>query len=219
MPNTEQARFNMIEQQIRPWEVLDQRVLDLMMNTPRETLVPEGYENLAFADTEIPLPHGETMLPPKIIARMLQAVDPRPGDIALSVGTGTGYVTALLAKSCRKVHGVEIHQDLLDTTRQNLANLNLLDNVTLEQGDASQGWDAHQPYDIVVITGSLPVLPDSFQQTLNRGGAMVAIVGQAPIMEVILIKRISDQEWSREVLFETEVKPLQHTQPAQQFVF
>ena len=218
MLNIEQARFNMIEQQIRTWDVLDQRVLDLMMKTPREILVPEGYENLAFADADIPLPHGETMLTPKIVARMLQAVDPQPRDIALEVGAGTGYVTALLAKACRHVYSVEIHQDLLDTARQNLANLNI-GNVTFELGDASQGWDNHRPYDIIVITGSLPVLPESFQHALNRGGALVAIVGTAPIMEVILIKRIGDEEWSREVLFETEVKPLQNARQAQRFVF
>ena len=218
MLNIEQARFNMIEQQIRPWEVLDQRILDVMMNTPRETLVPDGYESLAFADVDIPLPHGETMLTPKVVARMLQALDPQPGDKALEVGTGTGYVTALLARICSHVYSVEIHPDLLEIAQQNLANLNF-DNITFEQGDASQGWDRHQLYDAIIITGSLPVLPESFQHSLNRGGALVAIVGTAPIMEVILIKRISDHEWSREVLFETEAKPLQNAQHVQEFVF
>lgn len=218
MTNVERARFNMVEQQVRPWDVLDTQVLELMESTPREAFVPQAYQNLAYADIEIPMGHGEVMLAPKYVGRMLQALDIQPGDVALEVGCGTGYVTALLAQTCREVYGVDIHQDFVDTTARNLAALDL-NNITLEQGDAAQGWKAHGPYDVIFITGSLPVLPDSFQQSLNRGGRLVAIVGESPVMEVVLITRIGVDEWSQETLFETDIKPLENAPKPQRFVF
>lgn len=218
MTKAAQARFNMVEQQVRPWEVLDPRVLELMENTPREAFVPEDYIDLAYADTEIPLGDGEEMLAPKIVGRMLQALDIGEHDIALEIGSGSGYFTALLAKSCRQVYSVEIHQVLSQQAQKNLAAQNI-NNVELETGDAAQGWAKHAPYDVIAITGSMPVLPDTFQQSLQRGGRLVAIVGDAPIMQVILIQRTGDNEWSRETLFETEIKPLQHATQPQRFTF
>ncbi len=218
MLNVEQARFNMIEQQVRPWDVLDPKALDLMQAMPREAFVPAGYEGLAYADIDVPMGNGDCMLAPKYVGRMLQAVDFDKGDVALEIGTGTGYLTALLGKACREVISVDIDPDMSAAAKKNLEAQGI-DNVTLETGDAAQGWNAHAPYDIILITGSLPVLPEAFEKSLNRGGRLVAIVGDAPVMEAILITRTSDTEWSREVLFETEIKPLQNAVQPQRFTF
>lgn len=205
----EQVRFNMVEQQVRPWDVLDGKVLDLMDTTPREVYAPDNYRELAYADIEIPLGNGQAMLHPKIVGRMLQAVNLDATDVALEIGTGSGYLTALLAQGCRKVYSVDIEADFIARAQEKL-NQQGLSNVELEVGDAAQGWDKHQPYDAIIITGSLPVLPESFQQSLQRGGRLVAVVGRGPIMEATLITRIGENEWSRQVLFETELAPLQN---------
>lgn len=218
MLNIEQARFNMIEQQVRPWDVLDPKVLNLMETVAREKFVPAGYEGLAYADTEIPLGHGETTLPPRIIGRMLQAVNVDPLDIALEVGTGSGYLAALLAAGCRQVYSVDIHADISAQAQQKL-DAQGIKNVTLEVGDASRGWEQHRPYDIIIITGSLPVLPEVFQKSLNRGGRLVAVVGDAPVMEAILITRSGDNEWTRESLFETCIPTLANAPQPQRFTF
>lgn len=218
MTNVELARFNMVEQQVRPWDVLDPQVLDLMESTPRETFVPAGYEDVAYADVDIPIGHGEFMLAPKYVGRLLQALDISDGDIALEVGCGTGYVTAMLSKVCRQVFSVDIHQDFVDTTANNLKTQGI-ENVTLETGDAAHGWDAHRPYDAIFISGSIPVLPENFQNSLNRGGRLVAFVGDSPVMEAILITRTGENEWRTETLFETEIKPLENATKPQRFVF
>ena len=152
--NIEQARFNMVEQQIRPWNVLDQRVLDLMSSTPREEFVPETYRSVAFSDTNIPLPRGQSMMAPKIEARMMQALDVKPNDEALEIGTGSGYVTALLARSCRHVTSVEIHGELSQVAGERL-NTAGLENVSLRVGDGVQGWVPGAPYDVIAVTGSV----------------------------------------------------------------
>ena len=218
MTNVELARFNMVEQQIRPWDVLDTQILDLMEAMPREAFVPTGYENVAYADIDIPIAHGETMLAPKYVGRMLQALGIHESDVALEVGCGTGYVTALLGTACREVFSVDIHQDLVNTTAANLKTQGI-DNVTLETGDAAQGWDAHQPYDVIFISGSSPVLPEAFQKSLNRGGRMVAIIGDGPVMQATLITRTAIDEWREERLFETEIKPLVNAAKPDRFVF
>ena len=218
MTNVELARFNMVEQQVRPWDVLDPQVLDLMESMPREAFVPKGYQNVAYADINIPIGHGEVMLAPKYVGRMLQALNIEDGDVALEVGCGTGYVTALLGKVCREVYSVDIHQDLVDIAASNLNSQNI-NNITLEVGDAAQGWNAHAPYDVIFISGSLPVLPDTFQKSLNRGGRMVAIIGDAPVMEAVLITRMGENEWRQEGLFETNIKPLVNSTKPQRFVF
>jgi protein-L-isoaspartate(D-aspartate) O-methyltransferase len=149
---------------------------------------------------------------------MVQAVNLDPLDIALEVGTGSGYQTALLARGCRQVFSVDIHADISAQARKSLDGQGI-GNVTLEVGDAARGWDNHRPYDVIIITGSLPVLPEAFQRSLNRGGRLVAVVGDAPVMEAILITRTGDNEWSRESLFETSIKPLVNASQPQRFTF
>lgn len=214
----QQARFNMIEQQIRPWDVLDPNVLELMEEIPREEFVPEEFKQLAYADISIALGNGEFMTPPKIAARMLQTVGIRPNDTALEIGTGSGYVTALMAKMARHVYSVDINHDCIEMAKQNLATQNI-NNVTLEQGDAANGWHQNDHYDVIVITGSLPVLPDAFWQLLNRGGRLFAVIGNGPVMEAILVRRTGEKEFSKEVLFETELPMLQNASGTSQFVF
>ena len=218
MQNVEQIRYNMVEQQVRPWDVLDSNVLNLMDSTPREAFVPASHTNVAYADIEVPLGHGEIMLAPRVVGRLMQAVNPHSSDVALEVGTGSGYLTALLAQACRQVYSVDIHADFVEAARTKLAAQNLT-NVTLETGDAAKGWDKHQPYDVIIITGSLPVLPESFQHSLQRGGRMAAIVGDGPVMEAILITRSGENEWSREVLFETDLAPLKNAAQPERFTF
>jgi len=214
----EHVRFNMIEQQIRTWEVLDPTVLDLLLRVHREDFVPEQHRALAFVDMEIPLGHGETMLSPKLEARMLQALAVQPGDAILEIGTGSGYMTALLASLGRHVYSVDIVPDF---TRAAAARLTAsgINNVTLETGDAARGWDKHEPYDIIVLTGSVPVLSDKFQQSLKPGGRLLAIVGTAPVMQAQLITRALGGACSSVTLFETCIAPLKNAPQPQQFIF
>ena len=214
--NLEQARYNMIEQQIRPWDVLDQKVLDVLTQVPREEFAPDAYRNLAFCDIAIPLEHGESMLPPKIEARMLQALEVKSEDDILQVGTGSGYVTALLASLGGYVTSVDIHADIQEKAQQKLAENNI-QNVTMETGDAAGGWNTSHAYDVIAIMGSLPVLPESFQLSLNKGGRLFAFVGDAPAMEAVLITRVGDNEWSHEVLFETDVPELENAPQPERF--
>lgn len=218
MKNIEQARFNMIEQQIRPWEVLDPRVLALLAQLPREEFVPATHHNLAFADTELPLGHGQVMLSPRMEARLLQALDVQPSDTVLEIGTGGAYLTALLAHSAQQVHSVDIFADFIASAGEKLAAHGIT-NVTLETGDASAGWVAHAPYDVIAVTGSLPLFAEQFQQQLHVGGRLFMVVGQAPSMEALLITRLGPAEWTRESLFETDIPPLINAPAAQAFVF
>lgn len=216
--NLEQARFNMVEQQIRPWDVLDPAVLDLLFELPREKFVPEQHRALAFADLEIPLGHGEVMLAPKLEARMLQELGIRPTDKILEVGTGSGYMTALLARLGGHVVSVEIVPELKAFAEKNLKDHHII-NVTLEQGDASRGWPQHGPYDAIVLTGSVPVLPDAFQASLAPGGRLLAVVGEAPVMTARLITRVGEQSFSSVGLFETCIPALRNAQQPERFVF
>ncbi len=213
-----QARYNMIEQQIRPWDVLDQNVLDLFDKIPREDFVPETYRRLAYADIAIPIGHGQVMMHPKVEGRMIQALSLHPTDKVLEIGTGSGFVTALLASMAHHVYSVEIFPDLQQQAGQRLASHDI-ENVTLEEGNGAMGWDRHGLYDVIAVTGSLPELPESFQSSLNRGGRLFAIVGQAPVMEAVLITRVGDQEFSHEVLFETDMIPLVEAPKPADFVF
>jgi len=213
----EQARFNMIEQQIRPWEVLDPEVLGLLAAVKREVFVPEALTLLAFADLELPIGHGQTMLPPKIEARILQEVGVRNTDIVLEVGTGSGHMAALLASKAEYVYSVEIDPVPAETPRRNLRHAGVA-NVSVETGDASQGWSGPSPYDVIVISGSLPELPDVFLQQLKLGGRLAAFIGEAPVMEAQLIIRTADKAFNTTNLFETVVAPLT-TRKRQSFVF
>ncbi len=214
----EHTRFNMVEQQIRTWDVLDPTVLDLLMRLHREDFVPQLHRALAFADMEIPLGHGETMLSPKLEARMLQELAIKNTDSVLEVGTGSGYMTALLASLARHVYSVDIVTEFTRNAAEHLA-AHSIRNVTLETGDAARGWDQHGPYDVIVLTGSLPVLPESFQRSLNPGGRLLAVVGEPPAMQARLISCAHAGAYHSVTLFETSIPPLKNALQPQRFVF
>ncbi len=214
--NFEQARFNMIEQQIRTWEVLDQRVLDVFAQTPREEFVPERYRELAFADVQIPLEHGEVMMPPMLEGRLLQALALTSRDDVLEIGTGSGYLTACLSHLTHTVHSLEIHADLSAVAREKL-QLHGFPYPQTEVADALRKPLAEQHYDAVVITGSMDFLPPIFQNALAIGGRLFAVLGKSPLMEAVLITRVGEQAFTREVLFETYLPPLVYDARAPQF--
>jgi protein-L-isoaspartate(D-aspartate) O-methyltransferase len=205
--NIEQARFNMIEQQIRPWNVLDQEVLDALHVVKREQFVPPQCASLAFADTEIPLGNGETMFNPKIEARILQELQVKKHENVLEVGAGSGYMAALLALKARQVTTVEINPALKEMAQQNLAKANVT-NVTVELGNGSEGWSAGAPFDVIVISGALEVLPEAFLKQLKVGGRIAAIVGVAPVMQCVIITRVAETAYDTVQVFETNVKAL-----------
>lgn len=214
----EHARFNMVEQQIRPWEVLDQRVLDLLLRVRREDYVPEAYRALAFADLEIPLGRGEKMLQPKLEARMLQELTLKETDRILEVGTGSGYMTALLASLGGHVYSVEIIPEFSASAAVRLAT-HAITNVTLEVGDAARGWDKHGPYDAIALTGSVPILPEAFQKSLKPGGRLIAVVGEPPVMEAQLVTCVTAGVYRTVALFETCIAPLRNALQPERFVF
>ncbi len=200
--NLQKARENMVEQQIRPWEVLDQRVLDLMERMPRDAFVPDEYRALAYADIEIPIGEGQRMMAPRIEARALQALQITPGERVLEVGTGSGWLTALLARLGAEVYSCEIRPALLERARERLAAQGI-ENVTLEARDGAGGWQVHAPYDAIVLTGSVPEVGEDLRRQLAAGGRLFAVVGEAPAMEAVLVRRAGDEEWIEESLFET----------------
>lgn len=202
--NIEQARFNMIEQQIRPWEVLDQRVLDLLFVVKREDFVPQAYKALAFADMEIPLGQGQSMLSPKVEARLLQELAVNKTDKALEIGTGSGYMAALLAAQAEHVVSIECNAQLADLARTNLKNAGV-GNVTVEVGDGARGWSQRGPYDVIVVSGALPQVPAELLKQLRVGGRMAVIVGVAPVMEAQLITCTAEGTYNTVNLFETVV--------------
>jgi len=214
----EQARFNMIEQQIRPAEVLDPMVLNTISEVHRENFVPPAYSELAFSDTNIPLNDREVMMSPIQEARLLQAVNVQPDDTILEIGTGSGYMTALLATLGNHVTSVEIDQKLSETAAQKLKTNNIK-NVTLETGDGSNGWPSNAPYDVIAVTGSLPVMIDEFKYQLKTGGRLFVVVGTKPAMCARLITRVSENQWSEEELYETVIEPLQNAKKPTEFVF
>ena len=203
----ERARFNMIEQQIRPWQVLDPAVLDMLGEVRREDFVPDALKALAFADLELPIGNGQTMLQPKVEARLLQELAISNTDIVLEVGTGSGYMAALLASQAEYVFSVEIDPLLAENARRSLQQAGVV-NVTVETGDASRGWSGPSPYDVIVISGSLPALPQVFLQQLKVGGRLVAFIGEPPVMEARLIVRTDEHAYKTRNLFETVVMPL-----------
>jgi protein-L-isoaspartate(D-aspartate) O-methyltransferase len=205
--NIEQARFNMIEQQIRPWNVLDQDVLDLLLVVKREDFVPAAYKSLAFVDAEIPLPGGEAMFSPKLEARLLQEVSLKKHETVLEIGAGSGYMAALLAHKARHVTTVEIAPELKTLAEKNLANAGV-SNVTVQLGNGAEGWAQGAPYDVIILSGALEVLPDAFLKQLKVGGRIAVILGQAPVMSANIITRVSELAYDTVKLFETSVKPL-----------
>ena len=216
--NFEQARTNMVEQQIRTWEVLDQDVLDLLYLVPREQFVPPEHRALAFSDLEIPLGHDERMWQPKMEARVLQELTVHKTDRVLEVGTGGGYFTALLAHRCAQVCSVEINPALAAFGRGNLERHGV-DNALLESGDAARGWDRHAPYDVIVLTGSTPVLPAALLAQLAPEGRLFAVVGEAPAMSARLVTCTGPGEHRATTLFETVIRPLVHAERPSRFKF
>jgi protein-L-isoaspartate(D-aspartate) O-methyltransferase len=223
--NIEQNRLNMIEQQIRPWDVLKQDVLDLLFIVKREAFVPVAYKALAFFDTEIPLPCGENMLTPKMEARILQEVAVQKHENVLEIGTGSGYMAALLSYKARHVTSIEIEPELKALADKNLSNYGIT-NVTTLLGDGAQGWTGTSSeggdtaaYDVIVISGSLPVLPDAFLKKIKVGGRIFAIIGDAPAMAGQIITRMSDTAYSTINLFETDEKPLRNALTPSHFTF
>ena len=214
----ERARRNMVDQQIRPWDVIDQRVLDAIANSPREDYVPTPYRTLAFVDMNIPLGHEQVMMQPNLEARLLQALTIDADDKILEVGTGSGYVTSLLARLGRHVTSVDIFPDFVTQAEQKLAAHGVR-NVTLEVGDAARGWARGAPYDVIFITGSLPLPPDDFRAQLAPGGRLIAIVGKAPAMEARLIERLDGPNFRSRSLLETVLPPLVNAPAPAAFVF
>jgi protein-L-isoaspartate(D-aspartate) O-methyltransferase len=220
--NIEKARFNMIEQQIRTWDVLDLDVLELLMVVKREGFVPAAYRSLAFMDTEIPLPCGQNMLAPKLEARLLQELAVKKHEHVLEIGAGSGYMAALLSHKARHVTTVDIEPELAALAKKNLAD-NGIDNVSVETGNGALGWEGSghngAPYDVILVSGSLPVLPDAFLQQIKVGGRVLAIVGEAPVMSAQLTTRTSELEFNTVKLFETIVKPLKNAVTPSHFRF
>jgi len=211
LPDVEHARFNMVEQQIRPWDVLDPRVLELLFKVRREEFVPPAMRALAFMDTEIPLriddyDSGEYMLAPKVEARLLQELALKPCDSVLEIGAGSGYQTALLAAQAQTVASIEILPKLAAFAQANLKRAGIA-NATVQVGDGSKGWGSTE-YDAILVTGSVPEVPDSLKYQLRVGGRLAIIVGQAPVMTARLITRTTAASFETTSLFETLVKPL-----------
>ena len=216
--NIEQARFNMIEQQIRPWDVLDPQVLDLLFVVKREDFVPPAYRNLAFADMEIPLGGGQQMLAPKIEAKMLQELGLKKTDKVLEIGTGSGYMAALLAARSEHVVTVETRPELIEMAKQNFERAGIT-NVTIERGDGTKGWAQRGPYDAIVVSGSLPAVPDVLLKQLRVGGKLAVVVGEAPVMEAQLITCTADGIYNTVNLFETVIPPLDGVEAKGSFTF
>jgi protein-L-isoaspartate(D-aspartate) O-methyltransferase len=216
--NFEQARFNMVEQQIRPWEVLDSRVLSLLQSIHREDFVPVRYRKLAFADLAIPLDFGQVMMRPKIEARVLQALDLNEDETALEIGSGSGFMTACLAALAKRVVSVELHQGLHEEAARKLKDKNIR-NAELFVGDVMRGWQPEQAHDVVVVTGSVPAVPEQFLGWVNPGGRLFVVTGDSPAMDARLMKRLDVSEWSEQSLFETDLPRLAHAEEAPEFEF
>jgi len=218
--NLEKARFNMVQQQIRPWSshIPDDSILDLMSTIPREDFVPSEYRQLAFSDTEIPIGFDQAMMSPKIEAGLLQALNIKPNETVLEIGTGSGYLTALLAGLARHVVTVEIVPELKEQAEAKLKTHGIV-NVSCECGDASDGWPQNGPYDVVVVTGSIPMMLHDFKESLNIGGRLFVIVGDSPAMTAELIRCTGKNQFTQETLFETVLAPLNNITQPDRFLF
>ncbi|WP_308214430.1 protein-L-isoaspartate O-methyltransferase [Thiolapillus sp.] len=211
------ARYNMAYQQIRPWDVFDDQVLDIMQSLPREQFVPHAYRSLAFADTRIPLGHGQVMMEPKLEARMLQSLAVRPSDQILEVGTGSGFVTACLASLGNSVSSFDIYDAFINTAKEKIA-MQGINNVHLHLGNAFAAELPREGFDVIAVTGSLPAYNDQCEQFLATGGRLFMVVGTSPVMEAILVTRHGD-EFVEEHLFETDLPPLELLPQPSRFSF
>ncbi|MFK7993837.1 MAG: protein-L-isoaspartate O-methyltransferase [Granulosicoccus sp.] len=203
------ARSNMIEQQVRPWDVLDQRVLDVLAEVPRESFVESKHKGLAYSDFQLPIGHGQHMLKPTLDGRLLQALLLQLTDTVLEIGTGSGYLTACLARLSAHVDSIEIIPELAQTAKARLLDMGV-SNASVSQQDASQVWDARDGYDAIAFSGAVPSIPDYYRNKLKNGGRLFAMIGESsrPTMEAVVVTRVSDSEWSKESLFEANVDPL-----------
>ncbi len=216
--NIEQARFNMIEQQIRPWEVLDQDVLNLLSIVKRENFVPPVYRDIAFADLEVPLPNGQHMLAPRVEARVLQELAVKKHENVLEIGAGSGYMAALLAHRAQKVLTVEIDTELAEFAAANFVKNGVL-NAEVSVGDGARGWRVAEPYDVICVSGGLPVVPQELLEQLKVGGRLAVFVGAAPVMEAQIITRVDDKQFRIAGVFETYVEPLENAVHPSRFKF
>ena len=213
--NIELARHNMIEQQVRPWDVLDSRVLEVLSALRREDFVPPAQRNLAFTDVDLPLGHGEVMLRPVLEGRLLQAAAPNKSDSVLEVGTGSGFFTACLARLGGNVVSLEQYEDFADAARTRLHASNSR-NVKIEVTDAVRSFTANETFDVMVVTGAVHALPQHWRGWIKPGGRLIAIVGDSPAQQAVLFTRNGDA-WSEQALFETDLPYLRHAEPPQRF--
>lgn len=207
--NLELARFNMVEQQIRPWDVLDERVLDALASVPREAFVPDAYRGLAYADIEVPLGAQTLMLAPRLVGRLLQSLAVEPGDKVLEIGTGSGYLTACLSRLGARVVSTEVDPDLAAAARERLAALKY-ERIEIRESDGLAGPMPEGPFDAIAVTGSMPTdaaLP-MLREQLTIGGRLVCFVGEDPAMSCIRIGRVNQRDFNTRTLFETSVPPL-----------
>jgi protein-L-isoaspartate(D-aspartate) O-methyltransferase len=211
------ARQQMTGQQLRAWEVLDERILDVMAAMPRERFVPEAWRGLAYADAEIPLAVGKRLAPPNLQGRALQALRPQPNDNVLEIGSGTGYLTACLACLARRVTAVELHPELAEAARANLAELDI-HNVEVIEGDGL-AMELPAEFDVICVNGSLPEPGTRLARLLRPGGRLFLVAGQPPVMEALRITRQDDHEWTTEKMFETCMPPLENARQPAEFVF
>lgn len=216
--NFEQARFNMVEQQVKPWEVLDETVLGLLETTQREDFVPVRYRKMAFTDMAIPLDHGQSMMKPVVEGRLLQALELKPDESVLEIGTGSGFITACLAQMAKNVVSVDIHEQFSKEAKAKLKEKGI-ENVEIETGDAMTGWQPEQAHDVVVVTGSVQDIPDQFRGWVNPGGRMFIVVGESPAMEARLLTKLNATEWREESLFETDLPRLVNAEKTAEFEF
>jgi protein-L-isoaspartate(D-aspartate) O-methyltransferase len=213
---TDFAREQMIQQQVRAWDVLDERVLDTFRKVPRELFVPAEHRFLAFADVDVPLPSGQHMLRPSVVGRLLQSLELTGADRALEIGAGSGFLTACLQTVCASVRSIEIFPDLAELARTNLAAFGVR-NAEVVTGDGTRFQDDR--YDAIAITASLPVLDDRFQRLLTVGGRLFVVVGDPPVMEAHLVRRVAENAWAKESLFETVIDPMINAQRPSTFIF
>jgi protein-L-isoaspartate(D-aspartate) O-methyltransferase len=214
----EQARLNMIEQQIRTWEVLDMDVLDLLNEIHREEFIPEDYKELSFADTRIPIGHEQTTMTPKVEARLLQSLKLKSDESVLEIGTGCGYLTTLLAKSAKQVKSIDIYPDFIVSASDKIVKTGLV-NIELECADAYNLLDQTEKYDVLVFTASLPKMDERFLNLLNDNGRMFAIIGESPAMEACVITKQSDANYSKESFFEIDLPALIGSEQKEIFEF
>ena len=218
-PNYSQARELMVEQQVRPWDVLDLDVLDVLASLPRETFLPEIHRALAYADIEIPLGHGASTMKPVVEGRMLQALELKPGEDVLEIGTGSGYISACLGQLAREVLSLEIRPELAQAARANLDLTGLGSNVRIETADALH-WDTERRFDAICVTGAVDAIPAAFVRWLRPGGRLFVVHGRSPVMEAVRVRADGAVNAGRtESLFETDLAYLVGAEPTPQFTF